>query len=294
MPLLDPQHDKSIEGLLNGCFPVPQGASFYDDFPVWEPTHGAKAFRFGVLEGDHLISTAFLRAARLRTLGGSSLRVGLIGGVTTDAGHRGKGLASEIVGEAIEKARALKLQTLLLWGSEHTLYGRLGFQLSGTQWRAGLSACLKESHHPRATQGEMKSGFSSELFSLLQARKEGLILEQHDEQWMSRHRNVSWLTWAEAGKIKAYVAAHRGIDLQGYVHEWGGETPALMALLGELAKKEPDLLILGPSDTPKRLALSKLPLDTVTEPLALFLNLDPQAPTGTEFEKIWIWGLDAS
>ncbi len=293
MLLLSPQHDKSTLELLNSCFPVPPGASFYDDFPVWMPGTGPDAYRFGAIEGDHLISTALLRPARLRTLEGETVRVGLIGGVTTDAGHRGKGLASEMVSEAIEKARTLQLQTLLLWGSEHGLYERLGFQVSGTQWRASVASCLKESLHLRAAQGEMKSGFSPELFALLQSRQQGLILESQDERWMSRHKNVSWSTWVESGKIKAYIAAHRGIDLQGYVHEWGGEAPALMSLLDRIVTKEPDLLLLGPSDTPKRLALAKLPPDTVTEPLALFLNLDPRAPTGDSFEKIWIWGLDA-
>jgi hypothetical protein len=76
-------------------------------------------------------------------------------------------------------------------------------------------------------------------------RSGGLQLSDADERWMSAHRSVEWFWIGDGQNCDAYVAIGRGIDLNGIVHEWGGNPQALRALLAWLKATRPGLILLG-------------------------------------------------
>jgi hypothetical protein len=84
----------------------------------------------------------------------------------------------------------------------------------------------------------------------------------------------------------------RGIDLGGFVHEWGGSPAELRALLHQIRQERPEAWLLGPSDTQARLGLRELPQSWVEESLALCQSLDPMVEP--LLNSLWIWGLDAA
>src|SRR5262249_38311310 len=127
----------ALESLLNRSFHVPPGRSYYDDFPVWQERHGQPVFRVGAFRDGDLAASALIREATLKTPTGP-LAIGLIGGVATDERWRGHGLATQAVSLALEWAKARRHSVVLLWGSEHDLYRRLGFELCGVQSRLAL------------------------------------------------------------------------------------------------------------------------------------------------------------
>jgi GNAT superfamily N-acetyltransferase len=227
--------------LLNAAFEVPAGSSFYDDFPVWDPRHGAGVFRLGAFAADRLVAAAMVRLAELKAPGGD-LTVALIGGVATDPSWRGRGLASRLVPLAVEWAKERSAALALLWGSEHSLYQRLGFELCGEQARVPLASLRRYGKFPELEAG---SGWSPSLFKCLEGRPGGIRLRRADRIWMRAHRNVSWRWLGDPRAPRAYAAVGRGIDLQGLVHEWGGEREALAELLARLEAETPGLQLLG-------------------------------------------------
>ena len=294
--ILDPAGLLQIEALLNRCFPVPSGSSFYDDFPVWDPRRRIPGVRhFGLKEGEQMVASATLREAPLQ-VGGKLLRAGLIGGVATDPGHRGHGHASRLVEEVVQEAKASGVQVLLLWGSEHALYERLGFALAGRQVRFRLSDL--EPLGEELPQGRIRRGWEPAIFELMRQRADGLKLRTGDAAWLSGHRNTQWWSWERiapnglAGATVAYAAIDRGIDLGGFVHEWGGSPAELRALLHQIRHERPEAWLLGPSDTQARLGLRELPQSWVEESLALCQSLDPMVEP--LLNSLWIWGLDAA
>jgi hypothetical protein len=165
--------------------------------------------------------------------------VALIGAVATDEAYRGHGFASELVTVATQWAVTRGAAVAFLWGSEHALYQRLGFELCGSQILVPLLN-IKAPEYPCHT------GWNPSLMKLLEKRAGGMELRAEDFRWITAHRGVRWV-WSStpSGEPLAYAAIGRGIDLSGIIHEWGGEKNALLALFSSLKKTDPELKILG-------------------------------------------------
>ena len=225
---------------LDEAFPVQSPGRFFDDFPLWESRHpDIQVRRWGVYKGGRLIASTGCRISWLKS-GKSRIRIALIGAVATHTEVRGKGIASKLVQQAVEWARESGALAVFLWGSEHALYRKLGFELSGVQLRTPLSKL--ELPDPEAG---IARGWNPKLFELLKKREGGLALRERDKDWWCRHKNVEWFWSGDLEAPRAYAAYGRGIDLKGMIHEWGGEQTELKSLLASIAALYPEAEILG-------------------------------------------------
>jgi len=146
----------------------------------------------------------------------------------------------------------------LLWGSEHELYAKLGFVPCGTQATIPLSS-LTDS----GTSGSgVSTGWVPGIFAALKSRNSGMVIRDEDRGWLSAHRNVQWFWSGSPQRVRAYAALGRGIDLPGFVHEWGGETTELLSVLRHIQKLDPQAKLLG---SPALFASRGLQHDTATE-----------------------------
>jgi GNAT superfamily N-acetyltransferase len=247
--LTGPTAEKDLVALLNRTFPVPQGKSFFDDFPIWEEKYGATLHRLGAYLGDStkLVSTASARLVNLKSPvpGKSGVPVALIGGVSTDEECRGHGIASTMVEQLVKWAEEKGAVFAFLWGSEHDMYRRLGFDLAGTQVRMPLA----ETQLPVVTgKLQIQRGWDARLLKVLQRRPYGLEITEKDSKWLAAHKNVEWY-WVPSGDdVAAYAAIGRGIDLPEIIHEWGGDRKTLLELFSALFSGRPELQILGPAN----------------------------------------------
>jgi GNAT superfamily N-acetyltransferase len=236
-----PGAQQELEGLLNRTFEVPRGASFYDDFPIWDERLGVPSLRIGAYADKRLVASASVRMAQLKAAK-LPLEVALIGAVATEPEWRGHGLASNLASFATDWAQEQGAALAMLWGSEHSLYQRLGFKLAGMQIRVPLKkliqGCSSELIIP-------KTGWRPSLMSCLQKRTGGLALGAGDEIWIASHKNVRWYWLGDDNAPCAYAAVGRGIDLSGLVHEWGGDRESLLKLLSGVERIEPGLELLG-------------------------------------------------
>jgi len=258
--------------LLDRAFPVPAGAHFFDDFPIWDeeivPSGGA-VLRLGAFEGEKLLSCAAIRVAELKIPGSTKrLACAVIGAVATAEDARGQGHASLLVEELERAARQERVSLLLLWGSEHSMYRRLGFELCGRQAVARLARLPVGTGTAAAA---VRTGWVDGLWGCLARRDDGLALTAADRAWVGAHRNVEWFWTGSAADPSAWAAIGRGIDLGGYVHEWGGDPAALMEVLGAVQARHPQALVLGSERGIQALGLEP---DAV-EGLCLAKVLDP-------------------
>jgi GNAT superfamily N-acetyltransferase len=277
-----------FSALLDRAFPVPAGSRFLEDFPVWAPHSESKSdplVRIGVYKAGELAGCAGVRMGDLQSPRGEATRVALVGAVATDERYRGMGLASSMVKYACEWAGSHGASFVMLWGSEHDLYRRIGFELSGAQVRVPLEAL----EFPRPALGNLVRGWTPALFAMIQARGTGLTLRNEDKGWYTSHKHVEWFWTGSVERPAAYAAVGRGIDLQNLVHEFGGEPAALTVLLAKLAAERPGLSLLA---SPAMLARSGL--KTRTAPREEFLCLLKALNTTARLpDPFWLWGLDA-
>jgi hypothetical protein len=90
--IAEPVHLRQYEQLLAQSFPIPPGASFYDDFPVWDPRFRvASLLRAGVIADGRVVAGASARTARLRLNPTTVVDVVFIGGVCCAPEFCGKG-----------------------------------------------------------------------------------------------------------------------------------------------------------------------------------------------------------
>lgn len=280
---------REFASLLKRSFNVPVDRDFFQDFPIWDERvcpSSDSLIRFGVFvkKDSTLVASAGVRVAQLKTMG-KNLRVALIGAVATDPKYRGHGLATQLVKMALQWSRDRGAAAVFLWGSEHSLYRKLGFDLCGSQQLVSLKDLVKGDHsEPTA----LKKGWAPRIFRLMQNRPLGLVLGPADERWISAHSKnnnesnkrsetfgLQWYYTGTSENPTAYAAVGRGIDLEGMVHEWGGEPRSLRGLFARLAKLSDGLRVLGSQET-----LSAVGFDTShfqTEFHCLARVLDPAA-----------------
>ena len=274
--------------LLDQSFPVPAGRHYFDDFPVWNPQLGAEGvFRPELFQEGQLIAAGGVRLAALKRPGAKNLKIALIGAVVTNASDRGKGLASDIVSRCVDWAREQGAEIVLLWGSEHHLYQRLGFELTGNQVQFSLEKIMAP-NGPRLVQ--VHRGWIPGLFKLLQERSTGLILKESDRRWYEAHRNVEWFFTGSPDQPTAYAAYGRGIDLPGLIHEWGGDPGDLHEILKQIHLEKPHAMLLGPPESQDQIQAELIPV--VRDPLCMAKFLRGTKPSSPF--PFWVWGLDAA
>lgn len=275
----------AFEHLVSAAFAVEKGASFLDDFPVWDDRHGARTLKIGAFQGRELVATGGLRFGELK--GAPDVPVAVLGAVATAASHRRQGLGARLVAELVARADALGVAWTFLFGSEHEFYRRHGFELAGAQLRMPLARLGSTS---TGTGTGVVKGWNDSLIPLLRARPSGLAVRDEDRSWISAHRAIEWRRVDGPSGPVAYAAFNRGIDLQGMIHEWGGEPAALRALLGELGREKPELELLGEETLMRALGI---PIQGAFREHLCMARARGSVKTPLP-DRLWLWGLDSA
>lgn len=283
-----PEQHAQWGALLDQTFQVPMEKHFFDDFPIWKDSHTpAPHLKIAAYQGKLLVASAAARIATVK-IGKRAYPVALIGGVATYEEFRGLGLATQLVKVLVEWAENKGVLASVLWGSEYSLYSKIGFEYAGYQLRVALSA-LELGQSTRSGQ-KINRGFHPLLLRLMMQRKGGIALENKDLLWLSAHKNVEWFWLGDENPI-AYAAYGRGIDLPGLVHEFGGETSQVFEVLAAIRYAHPEAqLLASPSELRSRQILfdetrAEMMCLARPGPLCAALNIDLNA--------LWLWGLDS-
>jgi GNAT superfamily N-acetyltransferase len=288
----------ALDQLVSTAFGYRETHRFLQDFPIWKSD---EVLRYGVFESQKLVSHVGLRVVEYQLNGrqkGSTenLKLGLIGAVATELHSRGRGLSTQLLQHLIQQSEtSLQLDWLILWGSEHEFYQKLGFTLDGVQWRIPLDRLLIE---PKKISGALspQQGYTPKIFDWLlrQVRRSGIAWKESDRAWFEAHQTIDW-HWSETPF--AFAGLGRGMDLQHLVHEVGGDTTALSFLLRRIHQLDPQAELLTHPIETRTMPLSGLitpQTPVIEEKLCLSRPVSARArASGSVGTNFWISGLQA-
>jgi predicted GNAT family N-acyltransferase len=271
-----------INSLVSEAFQYQSPHQFFDDFPAW--ASDAEVLRLGIRQDQKLLSHAGVRFVKMQTSKGL-VPVAMIGAVATATESRGKGYSTLILKELIRRCEVMPAESrphwILLWGSEHAFYEKLGFKLHGKQFQALVAdiSNLETQNTP-----EINTGISEAIFDHLRGNPIGVKLNPQDHEWVFAHKTVEWFS---IDRPFAFIAYQRGMDLGSIIHEWGGDQKSLLKLFAHIRTMNPDACLMGTKDQLHRLGF--LAEQMVEENLCLAKPLGNQS-WNSEF---WVSGLSA-
>jgi N-acetylglutamate synthase-like GNAT family acetyltransferase len=240
----DAEWSKVIEFLNRNLRPG-QSWSIADEYPSSLNRTQAHNMRI-IVENGEVIAHAVLKPIILKTPVGI-FKVGGIGSVVTNDRYRNQGHSTRIIESCIEAAENADCDFAILWTDLYDFYRRMGFELGGSETTVLIDREL-------ALTTSFKFNDSNRIAPDAVLR----VFQQHS---VSSHRTLDDVraslaipntrvstAWDTTGKLAAYAIEGKGADLNGYVHEWGGSTSALLALLTHMrAQQKRDLRIIAPA-----------------------------------------------
>ena len=181
--------------------------------------------------GDDELRSACAVLPRDFLMHGSRSRIGLIGSVSTDSQYREQGLATEVLIRAEAELVSQGCVAAILWADDPTFYLERGYNAVGNEVDFRLDvACaanLPRSSGVRRRQAEDAHGIHA-LYTLHAARVERTLQETTALLECPR---METLVVEREGEVLAYACCGRGRDLENTIHEWGGETSLVLALV---------------------------------------------------------------
>ena len=182
-----------------------------------------------------------------------SLPVGLIGSVTTAEEARGRGLASAVLDRAEAELAARGCALALLWADDPSFYERRGYRQVGAELDFLIGHELASSLPPSGSVTSLQPGDEGALHELYSAhgRRAGRSPEE-TRALLATPGMTTAVARDAAGRPDGYACLGRGHDLEGVVHEWGGDADAVLACLRGLmagpGAQARDLFLMAPPE----------------------------------------------
>jgi GNAT superfamily N-acetyltransferase len=203
------------------------------------------------IEEDGVVKSACAVLERTFICSDERLRVGLIGAVSTAPGERGRGYASRLLQRAERELRSRGCSIALLWAEDPRFYHLRGWRPIGAEDDFLLPPVLA-SRLPRMDMRTAGPADVSRLHELANAHPTRVERSVDEMRALLACRGMHTRVALEGERIVGYTCCGRALDLQGVVHEWGGEPHAVLSLLGEelrvLGEQRPGLLVIAPAD----------------------------------------------
>lgn len=189
-------------------------------------------------------------------------KVGAIGSVVTHDEHRGQGLSTQIVKDCLKMATEQSCDIAILWTDLFDFYRRMGFELAGNEVSFVIeedfevnNEGLRFSTDPRVSPDAIYRLYSSHSINSVRTIEE-------TKKFLSIPQTKVYTAWESNGQLAAYAIEGKGIDLGGYIHEWGGAVSKLMALFSfiRMQKGQPVTVICPRHATNLVQQLEKMPV----------------------------------
>jgi len=186
-------------------------------------------------QNDQVVAHAAMKYLLLKTTYGL-FKVAAIGSVLTHPEHRNKGLSQKIIESCLQAADKEGADFAILWTDLYDLYRKMGFELAGTEVSALIdSAAPVHAQHLKFLKSAKVS--PEALLRLYSQHTCGTVRTVDD---ITKHLQIPntnvYTAWDNTNQLLAYAVEGKGLDLKGYIHEWGGGVSALLPLLGHIRR----------------------------------------------------------
>lgn len=208
------------------------GAAIAPDYPlVFSPQGSGEVIVAS--EGAEVLSTCALLERDLLYPGGS-IRVGLIGSVSTAEHARGRGLASAVLEHAEGVLRQRGCLFALLWADAPEFYIYRGYGALGSERDYALTTSLVQGLPSSEFVRVATADDHETLHELYQTQELRVGRSAVESAMLYRTPGMQVLVAAPEGVPAAYLCQGRGGDLQGVVHEWAGAPQGVLSCLRSL------------------------------------------------------------
>lgn len=221
-----------IEAVMRG------GASVAAECPlVFEgPLGAARQGRLVALAEGGRPRSACAILPRDCVVGDRRLRLGLIGYVVTAPEARGRGLARRVLAAAEDALRARGCVASLLWPDDAAFYERLGYRAVGAELDFELDpASLSALPRWAAVRPLDPRADADAVHALAMERPIRVERTVEETRALLATPGVDGRVALRGDRVVAFACAGKGHDLPGVIHEWAGETLAVLGLAAELA-----------------------------------------------------------
>lgn len=165
-------------------------------------------------------------------------KLGAIGSVVTDPLHRQQGLSTLNMQNCLAKATAQDCDLVILWTDKTEFYQKLGFELAGSENTYVFTAPqLQRTENIRFVKGTQVD--PQAILKLYSQHSVGSLRSIDDiQQYLKIPNSNVYTAWSSSNQLLAYAVDGKGVDLQTFIHEWGGQVDALIDLVSHMVKTE--------------------------------------------------------
>jgi hypothetical protein len=164
------------------------------------------------------------------------LDVLLIGSVATDPERRGAGLATQALEAAEAHARSIGAVATFVWADEPSFYCARGYRAVGTEVDVALLPELLPRLTPVEGVREARIEDAYAIHTLYSSQPVRSARRVQETTALLTVPGSCTLVAEREGQVVAYATFGRGEDLGHVVHEWAGETAAVLGLVRRLAE----------------------------------------------------------
>lgn len=186
-----------------------------------------------ITENDQILSHACLRPLIIKTPY-LIYKVGAIGSVVTDPQHRNQGLSGQIIQSCIEEAKKQECDFAILWTNLYDFYRKFDFELAGNE----ISCIYNKKLPTTSTQLNFLQTSKIDPQALLKVYQKHTIQNHRTTEDIKKYLEIpntkTYTAWDVRGELVAFAIEGKGADLEGYIHEWGGAVPHLIALFNHI------------------------------------------------------------
>ena len=167
-------------------------------------------------------------------------KIGAIGSVVTSPDFRNRGLSTQNIHRCLDMARTQNCEMVILWTDKYDYYKKFGFETAGFEYTYQVS--------PLSTNSNINTDLKflktnkvdpSALLRLYSQHTVGCVRTVEDFQKFLTIPNTNVYTaWSKENQLLGYAIEGKGIDLQGFIHDWAGGTSTLLDLLNFIVTTE--------------------------------------------------------
>ncbi|MBC7421598.1 MAG: GNAT family N-acetyltransferase [Bdellovibrio sp.] len=200
-----------------------------------------------ICEDEKIIAHAVLKTLVIKTPI-AIFKVGAIGSVVTDPDHRHLGYSTKNIEKCIELAKEQECDVVVLWTDQFDFYRKMGFELAGYDYSYVIEneTPIKNKDLRFVTGNNVDPAALQKLYS--QHTVHALRTNEDFKQFLKIPNSNLYTAWDKQNQIVAYAVEGKGLDLINYVHEWAGQTPALIDLFNYIhQQKKQTLTVMTPA-----------------------------------------------
>lgn len=187
--------------------------------------------RLVALEDENAVRSSCAVLPRKLVLSEAELAVGLIGSVATQEDQRRRGLAGLVLGEAERWLAEQGCLFALLWAEEPRFYLARGYRPIGCELDAVVDSAVAARLPSYANIRPMAAADVEAVHSHYTAQPYRSARSLAETVALLACPGMRVLVAEREGQVLAYACLGRGRDLVNVVHEWGGDSSLVLALI---------------------------------------------------------------